>query len=131
MSAPILLPNKRLPGTPVAEFLARKPVRSLLQMMALGEMMADKLPSIPDRIEPGPLVGRVFLGGAAGGVCARIQGESGALGAVAGGVAAAVGAFTGYCVRRALVRAVGLPDLPVALCEDAVALLLAWRSLRP
>lgn len=70
MSAPILLPNKRLPGTPVAEFLARKPVRSLLQMMALGEMMADKLPSIPDRIEPGPLVGRVFLSGAAGG-CAR------------------------------------------------------------
>lgn len=117
------------PG-PVAEFLARKPVRSLLQIAALGEMIADKLPGIPDRIEPGPLVGRALLGGAAGGVCARINGESGGLGAVVGGVAAVVGAFAGYHVRRALVHDVGLPDLPVALCEDAVALLLASRAFR-
>jgi len=117
------------PG-PVAEFLTRKPVCSLLQIMALGEMIADKLPGIPDRIETGPLVGRAFLGGAAGGVCARIHGESGGRGAVVGGVAAAVGAFASYYVRRALVHDVGLPGLPVALCEDAVALLLARRALR-
>src|SRR5690606_6410857 len=97
----------------VAEFLARKPVRSLLQIAALGEMIADKLPGIPDRIEPGPLVGRAFLGGAAGAVCARIHGESDGLGALVGGVAAVVGAFAGYHMRRALVHNVGFADLPV------------------
>src|SRR5688572_3048565 len=81
MAAPSQL-SRHLAGTapdaalgPVGEFLARRAVRTFLQVAALGEMIADKLPGIPDRIEPGPLVGRAFFGGAAGAVCARIQGE--------------------------------------------------------
>ena len=114
----------------VARFLARREVRSFLQVAYIGEMIADKLPSIPDRIEPGPLLGRAVLGSMAGGVFAQLQGESGVLGAALGGAAALAGSYAGYHARRALVRESGLPDLPVALCEDVISLLLARTALR-
>lgn len=115
---------------PIGDLLTRGPIRSLLQMAALGEMIVDKLPTVPDRIEPGPLAGRAFLGGAAGGVYARLHGESPSIAVLAGGVAAVAGAFAGYHLRRSLVHDVGLPDLLVALCEDAVAITLARAALR-
>lgn len=136
MAAPSQL-SRHLAGTTpnaapgaVGEFLARGPAPSLLQIAALGEMVADKLPGIPDRIEHGPLAGRAFFGSTAGGLCARIHGESMWRGAIVGGIAAVMGAFAGYYVRRALVHGVGLPDLPVALCEDVLALVLARGALR-
>jgi uncharacterized membrane protein len=97
---------------------------------AVGEMIADKLPGVPDRIESGPLLGRAVLGAVAGGVLARRNRESGVLGALLGGTAALVAAHAGFQARRALTRTAGLPDLPVALCEDALALALARHALR-
>lgn len=114
---------------PVAEFLSHGSVSAVLQVAAIGEMIADKLPIVPDRIEPGPLAGRVLFGGTAGGVCARIQGESAWVGVLVVGFAAVAGAFAGYHLRRFLVHEVGVPDLPVALCEDAVAIALARAAL--
>jgi uncharacterized membrane protein len=118
------------PGGVLADLLARTPTRSLLEMAALGEMIADKLPGIPDRIEPGPLLGRAVFGALAGGVLARRNRESGALGALLGGAAALLAAHAGFRARRALTRTAGLPDLPVALCEDALALALARHAVR-
>lgn len=115
---------------PIAHFLAHDTVRSLFRIAALGEMVADKLPVVPDRIEPGPLCGRAFFGCTAGGVLARIHGEPAVLGALVGGVAAVVGSYAGYHARRALVHGAGIPDLPVALCEDTLALVLARAALR-
>jgi uncharacterized membrane protein len=115
---------------PVTELLGRATVRSLLQIAALGEMVADKLPFVPNRIESGPLLGRAFFGGVAGGVFARVRGESPALGALLGGAGAVVGAYAGYHARRALVHQAGLPDMPVALCEDSVAIVMARAALR-
>lgn len=117
-------------GGSVAGFLANGAVRALLQVAYLGEMIGDKLPTVPDRIESSPLLGRAVFGSITGGVLAGTQGESRALGAVFGGAGAVLGAYAGYHARRALVREGGLPDLPVALCEDVVALLLARTALR-
>ena len=118
-------PGARRRRGAVADLLARPATRSLLQVALLGELVADKLPGIPDRIEPGPLLGRALVGALAGAVLARRDGEPAALGAVAGAGAAVLAACAGYAARRALTRGAGLPDLPVALCEDVLAVATA------
>lgn len=53
-----------------------------------------------------------------------------ARGALLGGAAAIVAAYAGYHARRMLVHNIGLPDLPVALCEDVLAIGIARGALR-
>jgi uncharacterized membrane protein len=103
--------------------------RALLLAAAAGELVADKLPGIPNRIEPGPLLGRITTGAIAGGVLARRNRRSAAAGALLGGAAAAAGAVAGYHARRALTQEAGLPDLPVALAEDMLAITAARRAM--
>jgi uncharacterized membrane protein len=88
---------------------------------AIGELIADKLPFIPNRTSPGPLFGRVVLGALCGATICAASGSSVALGAILGGVGGVVGAFAGYQARKRLVEKLGCPDWVVALLEDVVA----------
>jgi uncharacterized membrane protein len=97
-------------------------------LLALGEMVADKLPFIPSRTMIGPLGVRFAFGGLCG-AALLLSGGSGVspwLGALVGGVGGVAGAFAGYHLRRALTVRAGLPDLPVALLEDLVAIGLGF-----
>jgi uncharacterized membrane protein len=89
--------------------------------LALGELVADKLPFIPNRTSPGPLFGRVVLGALSGASLCISTGYSSALGAIVGGAGGVLGAFAGYRARAALVKSSGLPDWAIALLEDLVA----------
>jgi uncharacterized membrane protein len=119
----------RQPGL-VSRWLARDGVGGLLRLCALGEMLVDKLPIVPDRIQPGPLSGRIGFGALAGIALAEIRREPRVRGAVLAGVGAAVGAYAGFHARRALTANTGLPDLIVAMGEDAAAILLARSAVR-
>jgi uncharacterized membrane protein len=94
----------------------------VLTVLAVGELIADKLPFTPNRTAPGPPIGRILTGALCG--AALGVGGGGSLGAgVALGAAGAVaGAFGGYQIRRQLVKGTGLPDFVVALGEDLVAI---------
>ena len=50
--------------------------------LALGELVADKLPFIPSRTSPGPLFGRVVLGALSGATLCAAAGYSVAAGAI-------------------------------------------------
>jgi uncharacterized membrane protein len=99
--------------------------------LALGELIADKLPFIPDRISPGPLFGRIVLGALSGAAIFVATGYSSVPGAILGGLGGVAGAFAGYRARAALAKASRLPDWVIALLEDLVAvgggLLLVYR----
>jgi len=88
--------------------------------LALGELIADKLPKTPSRKAPGPFAGRILMGALSG---AALGASSGTLlgGLVAGAVGAVVGTLGGYEFRARLVRATGGKDLPIALLEDVIA----------
>jgi uncharacterized membrane protein len=93
----------------------------IFTLLAIGELIADKLPSIPSRTTPGPLVVR-FLFGAVSGVALCISGGAGWLpGALLGGIGGVAGAYSGYYFRQWLTSGKGLPDFAVALLEDIVA----------
>lgn len=109
----------------VTGVLRRPGVSAALKVAAAGEMVVDKLPIVPHRVTPGPLFGRLVFGAMAGAVCAELNERPRAVGAFLGGGGAVLGALLGYHARRALTRRAGLPDLPVALAEDALAIRLA------
>ena len=95
---------------------------AIFTVLALGELVADKLPSTPNRTGLAGLIGRAMFGGLAGAGVAVSWMQSMGLGAVLGAAGGIAGAFAGYQVRTGLVRALKVPDFVIALLEDAVAI---------
>jgi uncharacterized membrane protein len=114
-----------LEGTSLA-FVGSWPAAVLFTVLALAELVADKLPTTPNRTNPGPLAGRIVLGGFAAACLTVAGGHSWLPGALAGGLGALIGAFGGYHLRKRLVIRFGVRDLEVALFEDVLAVGLAW-----
>jgi uncharacterized membrane protein len=110
-----------LQGTPLA-FLGYAATPYIFTVLALAELVADKLPNTPNRTAAVGLSARVVLGGLAGCAMAMAGGESALLGALLGAAGGVAGAFGGYEARSRLVKASNLPDLAIALAEDAVAI---------
>ena len=94
----------------------------ILTILAVGELVADKLPKTPSRTMPPSFIFRIVAGGFAGAVLGTAWGYTwGGLGA--GVVGAVLGTLGGYAARTRLVAAHEGHDLPLALLEDAVAVL--------
>jgi uncharacterized membrane protein len=101
--------------------------------LAVGELIADKTPYIPDRIDAAPLAARIVSGGLCGGAICSARRESPVAGAILGGLGAVGGAYLGYHLRKHSVRKHHVPDLRAALVEDAVAVsggLAAFAALK-
>ncbi|SDI83412.1 Uncharacterized membrane protein [Frankineae bacterium MT45] len=100
-----------------------------------GELIGDKVPSAPSRSTPGPLAGRLFLGGVAAYALAERTGASRLLSAALGVAGSAVTSLAGPRYRALAASRVagitGLPsDLPGAVAEDVFAMTVAWRAVR-
>jgi uncharacterized membrane protein len=100
-------------------FMGNKISLVIFSLFAVGELVADKLPFIPPRTQAGPLGIRILFGAMCGAAVCISAGASLILGAVLGGLGGVAGAFAGYNYRRQLSSR--LPDLPLALIEDLVA----------
>ena len=107
-----------LQGSHVA-FFANKISLVVFSLFAVGELIADKLPFIPPRIQAGPLGVRILFGAMCGAALCISGAASPLLGVILGGLGGVAGAFAGYYYRRSLSGRV--PDLVLALLEDAVA----------
>jgi uncharacterized membrane protein len=93
----------------------------ILSLLAIGELVADKLPKTPSRKSAVPFTGRILSGALSG---AALGATNDALmgGLLAGVLGAVAGTLGGYEFRARLVRAIGGNDLPIALLEDAIAI---------
>ena len=87
--------------------------------MAVGELIADKLPNTPSRKAPLGFIARILIGAFCGAVLGSM-GDVLASGVAAGIAGALAGTFGGYEARVRLAKAVG-KDLPIALLEDVIA----------
>jgi uncharacterized membrane protein len=93
----------------------------LFTLMAVAELVADKLPKVPNRTAPGPLLARLVVGGLVGAIAATGVYGSAFEGVFLGAIGALLGAFGGFLVRRYLVQWSGRPDWNLAVIEDASA----------
>jgi uncharacterized membrane protein len=117
----------KLEGTPLA-FFGAAATPWIFTVAALAEIVNDKLPKTGSRKAPPAFLARIVMGALSG---AAIGASRGALaaGLVAGAVGAVAGTLGGYEFRARLARAAGR-DLPIALLEDAIAILLAFWVVR-
>lgn len=118
------------PGRQPARLLASGRVAGLLKLAAAGEYVGDKMPFAPDRTAPLPLGGRIGAGALVGAAVAVARRESPWGPAAVGAAAAVASSYAMMSARKALPEALGVPDLPVALAEDALALVLAVATAR-
>ena len=103
-------------------FLHSRITLIVLTILAVLELVGDKLPQTPPRTAPLGLIARMVLGTWCGIALAMGSGHAFLAPALAGFVGALAGTFAGYHARRALVRQSHLPDFVVALAEDAIAI---------
>ncbi|MBS1816274.1 MAG: DUF4126 family protein [Acidobacteria bacterium] len=92
----------------------------LFVVLALGEMVADKLPQTPSRKKVLSFIFRI-VSGIFCGACLGAATPYAIAGAVAGGLGAAAGTFGWHGLRARMAAAFG-KDLPAALLEDALAI---------
>jgi uncharacterized membrane protein len=110
-----------LAGTRLA-FMGSTAAVAIFTVLAIVELITDKLPSTPSRTAPVGLIAR-FVCGALSGACVGVStGQSPAPGAILGAAGGLAGAFAGYQWRTGLVRALKVPDFVIALLEDAIAI---------
>jgi uncharacterized membrane protein len=102
-------------------FLGSRAAIITLSLLALAELVADKLPKTPSRTNLGPLVFRAITGGFSSMAICTSAHQSPVIGTIVGLLGAIAGAFAGYEIRHRLVEAFGLPDFGVALAEDIIA----------
>src|SRR6266511_1107377 len=112
-----------LNGSPVA-FMGSTAAAAIFSIFAIGELIADKLPTTPKRTAFAPLLARILLGGLSGASLFAAARGSLLAGALLGGTGGVIGAFVGYEIRRRIVNNLQIKDIFVAICEDAVAIAL-------
>ena len=113
-----------LQGTSLG-FVGSKVALVVFSLLAIGELIGDKLPRTPKRTAPAPLLVRIVSGGFCGACLFLSAHQSLGIGAILGAIGAIIGAFAGYEVRKRLVAQWNIPDLFVALPEDLIAISLA------
>ena len=122
LGAPALVGAAR--GRPESTFA--KLSRAAKALGVAGELVGDKLPQTPSRLDPPGLAAR-FISGAAGGFAlARRQDVSPAYPVLIGVAGATAGAYGGAAWRRW--AGARVPDWQGALAEDALALKLAFAA---
>jgi len=110
-----------LVGTPL-RFMSSIVTVTIFTLLAVLELIADQLPATPARTAPAGLSARVVMGGLCGATVAVAGGESLAVGIVLGVIGAIVGTYGGYQARTRSVKALGVPDIVIAIIEDVVAI---------
>jgi uncharacterized membrane protein len=110
-----------LEGSPLA-FLGYTATPYIFSVLAVGELINDKLPKTPSRKVPVQFAARVLTGALSGAAIGSSY-QSLFVGLLAGVLGAVAGTLGGAAARARLTRAFGGNDLPSAFTEDAVAIL--------
>ena len=104
------------------------PARVVAGLGVTGELVVDKLPMTPSRLEPAGLLGRIVLAGVAGAVIARAPDRRVAPAVVVAATIAVVSARVGHDLRQ--LASTRVPPLAAAVGEDVVAIGLAALAAR-
>jgi len=128
MSAPALLTH-HLSNKP-SWFLLNSPLQMLqkpwvartMKLAAASEMVADKMPGMPDRIAPPVLLGRLLSGALVGAAWYKSREGSALAGGLVGGLGAVAATFLSFALRKGISAQSGTDIAAVGLGEDAVVL---------
>ncbi|HEY0307300.1 MAG TPA: DUF4126 family protein [Acidobacteriaceae bacterium] len=112
-------------------FLAHPVAVAIFTMCAASELVADKLPGTPSRLQAPLLFARLCAGAFAGAVLASAIFAGIRNGAMLGTSGALLGAILGYWLRTQTVIRLRLPDYTVALTEDLIVIVGSIAVVAP
>lgn len=116
----------RVAATPLA-FMGYRYTPLIFMLLALGELISDKLPKTPSRKTPPQFIARIVSGSLVGATIGA-AGSSLLLGLLLGAIGAVAGTLGGAAARAKL-AATYKRDLPAALMEDLAAIAIAVFSM--
>jgi uncharacterized membrane protein len=93
----------------------------IFTVLAVVELVFDKLPNTPGRTSAPGLIARIVTGGVSGACISSSRGQGALVGGGLGAVGGIAGCFAGYHARSRIVKALEVPDIYVALLEDLIA----------
>ncbi len=134
VSAPAFLSQRLVRDSGVAggrldRALSSKAGAWTLAVLALGELVGDKLPKTPARIAPPALAMRLLSGAVVGAAVAR-RDKRPVLGPVLVGAAASLAStFAFYALRKFATQRLRVPNVVAGLLEDALTATLGVRLL--
>ncbi|ALW85116.1 hypothetical protein AUC43_08435 [Hymenobacter sedentarius] len=136
MSAPAFLshylsrqPHAGLDGSPL-RFIQKPATATILKAVAAGEMVADKMPFMPNRIAPEVVLGRLVSGALVGAAWYRSRHGSALAGGLLGGLVAVASTIVSYALRTGISEKSGAPVALVGVGEDALVLASGAALLR-
>ncbi len=108
-------------------FLGNRITPYITSVLAIGEIVNDKLPKTPSRLVPPQFGARVVMGTLTGTAIGLSHGHL-VMGALSGLIGSVVGTLAGSKARAFAAQLFGR-DLPAALLEDVLAIALAFVAL--
>lgn len=118
----------RLPKRGPFSLLARRDVALASACAAAGEWFIDAVLPLPRRTHLPTVLLRMSTGAVSGAGVGFGEGENLLLAAAIGSLASLGGTYGGFRARR-WATGIGIPDLPVALFEDGLALSLSFAAV--
>ncbi|MFI5163103.1 MAG: hypothetical protein ACHQHN_17615 [Sphingobacteriales bacterium] len=113
--------SKRLTYSPI-RFVESDAFANTTKVFALGELIGDKLPATPARIEPTGVVARCVSGSFSGVAFAKAKGDNVAVAALLSTTAALASTFLCYYLRKKLVKEIGVADPWIGALEDSIVI---------
>ena len=110
-----------LKGSALA-FLSSPVAVGIFTLAALGELVADQLPTTPNRTAPFPFGARIVMGGFCGAAIALAAEQPWLVGVALGVVGAVTGTFGGFSARMGATKAQIAPPFVIATLEDLIAI---------
>ncbi len=110
-----------LSGTPLS-LLGTPKGAHVIAAVALGELIADKTPFIPNRTDTPALAARFLSGSLVGACIAKARGGKWVAAALIAGAAAVCTTFAGFELRRRAGQVTDIPDPVLAMAEDAIVI---------
>jgi uncharacterized membrane protein len=113
-------------GNSGAEILGNPITARTLTVLAVAEAVADKLPFIPKRTSPIPLIARAVTGAVAGASVSLSRKRSLLVGGLLGAVGAIGASYLAYELRRRATEDLHVPNVVAGLAEDALVATAGW-----
>jgi uncharacterized membrane protein len=102
------------------KYLQSPIVANSLAVLALSELIGDKLPATPNRTARLPLTGRFAFGAVTGAALLKANGGNSVSGLILGGVCALTATFASYYLRKTITGPNKLSNVAAGLMEDCV-----------
>jgi uncharacterized membrane protein len=113
--------SRSLGNSPLS-FMQSENIAKALKVIALSELVMDKLPSTPNRIKPAVIGARCLSGALAGASIYKASGGNAIAGAIIGATAAFASTFGSFYLRKGTVKKTRLFDPVIGGIEDALVI---------